>query len=173
MKNKMIAAAILFAAFATTNANSQATAFASTTAILVTPIAVTKTFDMHFGTLAASPIAGTATLNYANGVTPALGVSVIDATLATTAVFTVAGAASESISVTIPSAAITLTSGLNTMTVDGFTCDAGGTTTLSGAGAATLKVLGVLHVAANQLAGTYSNNLANVATSLFVTVNYN
>jgi len=173
MKNKMIAAAILFAAFATTNANAQATAFASTTAILVTPISIAKNIDMHFGTLAASTSLGTATLDYANGVTPSGGVSVISAALATTAVFTVAGAASESISIVIPSAAITLTSGLNTMTVDGFTCDAGGTTTLDVAGSATLKVFGVLHVAASQLAGTYSNNTGSVATGLFVTVNYN
>ena len=167
MKNKMIAAVILFAAFATTNANSQATATASTTAILVTPISMTKTTDMHFGTLAASTSLGTATLDYANGVAPGGGVSVIDATSATTAVFTVTGSGTESISVSVPAGSITLTSGANTMTVDGFTCDAGTSTSLVG-GSKVLKVLGVLHVAAGQLAGTYAN-----AAGLSVTVNYN
>ena len=167
MKNKMIAAAILLAGFASTNANAQATATASTTAVLVTPISITKTTDMHFGTLAASSSSGTVTLDYANGVTPTGGVSVIDNALARTAVFTVTGSGTESISVSVPAGAITLTSGANTMTVDGFTCEAGTSTNLV-AGSKVLNVLGVLHVAANQLAGTYAN-----AAGLSVTVNYN
>ena len=167
MKNKMIAAAIALVGFASTNANAQATATASTTAVLVTPISITKTTDMHFGTLAASSSSGTVTLDYANGVTPTGGVSVIDNALARTAVFTVTGSGTESISVSVPAGAITLTSGANTMTVDGFTCEAGTSTNLV-AGSKVLNVLGVLHVAASQLAGTYAN-----AAGLSVTVNYN
>ena len=166
MKIKFYAIAIAMIAFSA-NSFAQATATASTTAILVTPISIAKTTDMHFGTLSASASLGTATLDYANGVTPAGGVSVIDAALATTAVFTVTGSGSESISVSVPAGAITLTSGANTMTVDGFTCEQGTTTTLA-TGSKVLKVMGVLHVAANQLAGTYAN-----AAGLSVTVNYN
>ena len=46
--------------------NAQATAYASTTAVLVTPISIAKTVDMHFGTVAASATAGTVVLDYAD-----------------------------------------------------------------------------------------------------------
>jgi hypothetical protein len=154
-------------------ANAQATAYASTTAVLVTPISIAKTTDMHFGTVAASATAGTVELDYADGRLATGGASLpVGSTLQKTAVFTVTGEAASGFSVSIPSAPITLTGSVaGTMTVDNFVCDAGAATNLAG-GTKVLKVKGILNVPANTVAGIYSNNLQN-ASSLFVTVNYN
>ena len=155
------------------NAKAQATAYASTTAILVTPISIAKTVDMHFGTVAASGTPGTVILDYADGRTTTGGASLPAGSVTQkTAVFTVTGEATSGFSISIPAAAITLTGSVSgTMTVDNFLCDAGAATTLSG-GTKVLKVKAILNVPANTVAGTYSNNLGN-ASALFVTVNYN
>lgn len=173
MKNKFIAAAILLSGFVATKSNAQSTAYASTTAVLVTPISITKTTDMHFGTVAASATPGTVVLDYADGRTVTGGVSLpAGSTTQKTAVFTVAGEGSSSFSISIPTAPITLTGSISgTMTVDNFVCDGGASTTLAN-GAKTLKVKATLNVPANAVAGVYSNALAN-SNALFVTVNYN
>ena len=172
MKNKFIAAAILLAAFAN-KANSQSTAYASTTAVLVTPIAISKTTDMHFGTIAASATPGTVVLDYADGRTVTGGVSLpAGSTTQKTAVFSVTGEGNSSFSISIPTAPITLTGSISgTMTVDNFICDGGASTTLVN-GSKTLKVKATLNVPSNAVAGVYTNALGN-ASALFVTVNYN
>ncbi len=172
MKNKFIAAAILLSGFAT-KSNAQSTAYASTTAVLVTPISITKTTDLHFGTVAASATPGTVVIDYADGRTTTGGVTLpAGSTTQKTAVFTVAGEGSSSFSISIPTAPITLTGSVaGTLTVDNFICDGGASTTLTN-GAKTLKVKATLNVPANAVAGVYTNALAN-SSALFVTVNYN
>jgi hypothetical protein len=166
------ASAALLMGFALTG-NAQATAYASTTAVLVTPISIAKTVDMHFGTVAASATAGTVVLDYADGRTTTGGASLPAGSITQkTAVFTVTGEAASGFSISVPSSAITLTGSVaGTMTVENFVCDAGASTTLSG-GTKVLKVKATLNVPANTVAGTYTNNLGN-ASALFVTVNYN
>lgn len=172
MTNKMMAAAILLAGLAT-KVNAQTTAYASTTAVLVTPISITKTTDMHFGTVASSGTAGTVVLDYANGRTTTGGASLpAGSTTQTTAVFQVTGESTSGFSIAIPTSAITLTGSVSgSMTVDNFLCEQGAATTLV-SGSRTLKVKATLNVPANTVAGTYSNALAN-SSALFVTVNYN
>lgn len=170
MKIKMIAAAIALAGFIT-SANAQSTAYGSTTAVLVTPISIAKTTDMHFGTVAASGTAGTVVLDFASGRTTTGGASLpTGGVAATTAVFTVTGQGTSGFSIAIPAGAITLSNGVQTMTVDNFVCDAGPSSTLV-AGSRVLNVGATLNVAADQAAGTYTK--AGDATGLFVTVNYN
>lgn len=172
MKKKIFAAAIIIAGFAS-NANSQSTAYATTTAELVTPIAITKTTDMHFGRVASSGTPGTVALDYADGRTASGGVSLpAGSTNQKTAVFAVTGEGNSSFSIAIPTGAITLTGSISgTLTVDNFECDGGTTTTLLN-GSKTLKVKATLNVPANAPAGVYTNALGN-AGALFVTVNYN
>jgi Domain of unknown function (DUF4402) len=172
MKSKIVAAAILLAGFVT-NVNAQTTAYASTTAVLVTPIAISKTTDMHFGTVASSGTAGTVIIDYADGRTATGGASLpAGSTLQKTAVFAVTGEGSSGFAITIPGSPITLTGSVaGTMTVGTFVCDAGAATTLT-TGAKTIKVKATLDVPANTVAGTYSNALGN-SSALFVTVNYN
>lgn len=164
--------ALVLVAFVT-GTYAQSTAYASTTAVLVTPIAITKTTDMHFGTVASSGTAGTVVLDYADGRTATGGASLpAGSTTQATAVFSVAGEGTSGFAVTIPSSPITLTGSVSgTMTVGTFVCDGGAATSLV-AGSKTLKVKATLNVPANTVAGTYSNALAN-SSALFVTVNYN
>lgn len=172
MKTKIFTAATLLIGFSV-NSFAQSTAYASTTALLVTPISIAKTTDMHFGTVASSASAGTVILDYVNGRTTTGGASLpAGSTLQKTAVFTVTGEGTSGFSIAIPSSPITLTGSVaGTMTVGTFLCDAGASTTLTD-GSKTLNVKAILTVPANTVAGTYSNALAN-ASALFVTVNYN
>ncbi|MBA2498882.1 MAG: DUF4402 domain-containing protein [Chitinophagaceae bacterium] len=172
MKNRIFSVAAIMLAFASTSF-AQSTAYGTTTAVLVTPISISKTTDMHFGTVAASAIAGTVVLDYANGRTATGGASLpAGSTTQTTAVFAVVGEGTSGFAITIPSAPITLTGSVSgTMTVGTFVCDAGATSALV-AGAKTLKVKATLNVPANTVAGTYEHAALD-GTGLFVTVNYN
>ena len=165
---KLISSVLLLSVFFTT-ANAQSTATSSTTAVLVTPISISKTTDMHFGTVAASGTAGTVILDYADGRTVTGGASLPSgSTLQKTAVFAVTGEGTSGFSISIPSSPITLTGSVSgTMTVGTFVADLGSSSTLVG-GAKTIKVKATLNVGAGQVAGTYTN-----ASGLFVTVNYN
>ncbi len=165
---KLIGSAILLCSFIT-GANAQSTATASTTAVLVTPISISKTTDMHFGTVASSGTAGTVVLDYADGRTTTGGASLPSgSTTQKTAVFAVTGEGTSGFSISIPSSPITLTGSVSgSMTVSTFLCDLGASSTLVG-GSKTLKVKATLNVGAGQVAGTYTN-----ASDLFVTVNYN
>ena len=127
------------------------------------PISISSSGDMDFGTLAADDTAGTVT------VTPAGARSSVNVYLfggfPTAASFDVTGRVGQAYSITFPSNA-TLTSGANTMTMDTFTHDAGGSPQLSGSGSDTFNVGATLNVGASQAAGTYSGTFS-------VTVNYN
>lgn len=148
----------------------QSTATASTTATLITPIAIEKTTDMNFGTVGTSGTAGTIALDYANGVLPGGGATSISTSAIKTAVFHVTGANDESIGITIPTSPITLTAtgGSANVTVSDFAVEGGTTQNLSSSGALDLKVKAILNLPASANAGVYSN-----ATGLSVTVNYN
>ena len=137
-------------------------ATADVTATLLAPISISSSGDMDFGTMVTTGTAGTVT------VTPAGARSSTDVDLLggvpSAASFDVTGEGANTYSITLPSSA-TLTSGGDTMTIDTFNHDAGGTPTLSG-GSDTFNVGATLNVGATQAAGTYSGTFS-------VTVNYN
>ena len=151
----------------TANSFGQSTATASTTATLIVPISIAKITDMNFGTVAASATSGTVALDYADGVTPSGGATVVSSTRHT-AKFTVTGDGSSTFSIAVPATPITLTGSVSgTMTVGSFTADLGSSGTLS-SGTKDIMVKATLNVPANAVAGSYTN-----ASGLFVTVNYN
>ena len=78
--------------------------------------------------------------------------------------FNVTGEGSQAYAITLPSSA-TLNSGGNTMTVDTFTHDAGGSPALS-SGSDSFNVGATLNVGASQAPGAYTGTFA-------VTVGYN
>ncbi len=127
------------------------------------PISISSSGDMDFGTMLTTGTAGTVT------VTPAGARSSVDVDLfagtPAAASFDVTGRVGQAYSITFPSNA-TLTSGANTMTMDTFTHDAGGSPQLSGSGSDTFNVGATLNVGATQASGTYSGTFS-------VTVNYN
>ena len=171
MKNmkKVLVLAIVILGFAASSF-AQVTATASTTATIITPIAIAKTVDMNFGNIAVSPtIAGTVILPTTGARTLTGGVTlpVVTGTV-TAASFNVTGDGTSTYSITLPSSSITLTGvPSGTMAVQSFVSNPSGTGTLT-AGAQTIKVGATLTVGAAQPAGVYTN-----AAGLFVTVNYN
>lgn len=164
MKNKIFALAALMMGFSAAS-YAQSSATATATATLVTPIAISKSVDMDFGTVAASSTAGTVVLGTDDVATPSGGVSLPGGT-PTAAQFSVTGEGTSTFSISLPSS-ITLASGTDELIVDAFGSVPATTGTLT-AGAATVKVGATLNVPANAPAGTYTNT-----TDLTVTVNYN
>jgi len=152
------------------NASAQETASASASATIVVPISITKDVDMNFGNVAVqSTTGGTVILSTASGRIPSGGITLPPATpgTVTAASFSVAGSGTYTYAITLPSTALTISSGANTMTVTDFLSDPL-TTGILTAGAQTLTVGATLNVAAAQPAGVYVS-----ATDFDVTVNYN
>jgi len=150
-------------------AKAQVSATATSSATIITPIAITKTSDLNFGNVAVSPtIAGTVVMTPA-GVRSAGGGVTLPAIIGTVSApsFTVTGVAGSTFSISLPPASITLTSGVNLMTVGSFTSTPISTGTLT-AGTQIVQVGATLNVGAAQAAGLYTN-----AAGLAVTVNYN
>ena len=174
MKNtyKFFLAAVAWLVFATT-ANAQATASASSTATIVTPISITKNVDMNFGNIAvqagtggtvalAASAAATRVTGGAGGVT----LPVVTGTV-TAAQFTVNGTANYLYHITLPADnTITLVNGGNLMHADLFNNSVAGT--LDNTGTQSFYVGATLTVAAAQASGVYTT-----ATPFNVTVNYN
>jgi hypothetical protein len=164
---KLIVFGVLLMAF-TSTAFSQVSATSNASATIVGPIGISNTQEMNFGNVAVSATGGTVVLTPAGARSTTGGVTLPATTgTVTEAIFHVTGADGYSYAITLPSAALTITSGGNTMTVDTFTSSPSGTGSLSG-GSEDLSVGATLNVAGGQPAGTYTS-----ATPFTVTVNYN
>ncbi len=155
----------------TSSSFAQATATASSSATIITPISIAKTVDMNFGNLAVSGTlsgtttlapAGTRTTGGAGGVTLPATTGTVSA-----ASFTVTGQGGYSYIITLPTSC-TLTSAGHTMIMGSFTSSPSVTGLLAPGGTQTLTVGATLTVSAAQAAGTYTN-----AAGVPVTVNYN
>lgn len=167
MKKLLVGAATIAILFLTHSANAQAaTTNGTATAKVLAPIAIAAGANLNFGSVAASAALGTVVITPAGArsVTGGVGAVTDGANSPTSGVFTVTGAAGIGFSITLPATA-TITSGVNTMTVNAFTSTPSGTGTLV-AGTATVNVGATLNVAANQVAGSYTGTYP-------VTVNYN
>jgi hypothetical protein len=171
MKNLIaLFAAIVLVTGLTSTVKAQVSATASGTATIITPIAIVKTLDMNFGSIASSVTAGTVILPPTGARTITGGVTLPAVTgTVTSAAFTVSGLASSTYAITLPATALTLTSGVNTMSVGTFTSNPlAGAGQLSSGGSQTVNVGATLTVGASQVAGTYVSG-----TPFTVTVNYN
>ena len=173
MKNLLKVAAFVAAlVIPTTYASAQAVGFAttsdtaSTTAVIVAPLEITKTQDLNFGEIYAPVTASTAVVT-ASGTTAGSTVTFSDTTNITAAEFDIVGIPSYAVYYTLPASSYNVEDGLNTMVVSTFTGSTSSPITLSGTGEATLAVGASLAVAAGQAAGTYEN-----ADELEVTVEY-
>ena len=164
--NKLFAIALVVLGIATTSF-AQVTGHASTSATILTPIAITKNTDMNFGNVAINNTTGTVILatNSARSLTGGITFPVLTGTVAA-AKFTVTGETDATYSISLP-ASVTLTNGTNSMIVDAFTSTPSATGALT-AGTQEIYVGATLNVGASQVAGIYTN-----AADLAVTVNYN
>lgn len=169
MKKLIVFAIVIFGFTAVSFGQAPANATASTTATIITPIAIEKTTDMNFGNVIAGTAIGTVQLSVNNTRTPLGGVTLPTATPGTisAAVFSVSGLVGSTYSISLPSS-LNITSSGNTMLVDGFVSTPTTTGLLGEGGTQVLTVGATLHVGVSQAAGTYTN-----ASGLSVTVNYN
>lgn len=120
------------------------------------PITITVVQNLEFGTLAGDGnSAGTATVNPVTGTKTVTGGVYDFGGISNAAMFNVTGNALSPYSITLP-ASITLTSGANTMTLNGFTSNPPLAGVFDVNGNATITVGATLQVAAGQAAGTYS-----------------
>ena len=152
----------------------QASATATASATIVTPISISNAGDMDFGTVAVQTAtggtvilttAGGRSTGGAGGVTlPAFNLGTI-----TAAHFAVVGEKDYTYSITLPSSDVTVISGANNMIVNAFTSTPTATAgKLNGTGTQTIDVGATLNVKPAQAAGTYITT-----TPFTVTVNYN
>jgi hypothetical protein len=170
MKNTTKFFALTIAMFSLTISTfAQVSATATTSANIITPIAITKTVDMNFGNIAVSPtVAGTVVLVPAGTRTATGGVTLpAVAGTVTAASFAVTGLGTSTYAITLPGSITLNGTPSGTMTLGTFVSTPSGTGVLS-AGAQTLLVGGTLIVGAGQAAGVYTNT-----TNMTVTVNYN
>lgn len=134
---------------------SAATESATATARIIIPIQLENTQGLVFGNIASSASIGTVTISpsgtrsHSGGVTP----SVIGAF--NNAIYTATGEPNATYTITLP-ASITISSGGNNMTVNGFTSDPTPTGTLGAGGTQTINVGATVNVGANQATGNYS-----------------
>jgi Domain of unknown function (DUF4402) len=148
-----------------------ATATATASATIILPIAIAKTGDLVFGKLAVGATGGTVAVSAADAVTIAgtnhtITQPASDTGSPAAAAFTVTGEPNMTYAITLPAdGTITLTSGGNSMAVNGFTSSLGATGTLTG-GTQALKVGATLSVADSQASGSYTGSFS-------VTVAYN
>jgi hypothetical protein len=182
MKNllKVFALAVIFTGFAASASAQGVTLNSSATAVIVQTITMVKNYDLHFGDLAVTTLAGTCVLHAEAGSSPLREVTggvTLPASIGTprAAEFYVTGASGQNYIITIPQTDLTITHTVtsgNTMIVNTFTTDKTVVTAstwrgvLTG-GNSTFHVGGTCNVNANQLAGTYTN-----AVGFPVTVNY-
>lgn len=148
------------------NAASNATAQAT----IVQPINLSKVRDLSFGIISPGETSGTvviaptaaSTRIASGGATLPPGSGTVHS-----AIFIASGANGSTYSITLPSAAITLSDGTNLMTVDNFTSVPSGSGSFT-PGSQTIYVGATLNVNANQEAGDYEST-----QDFEVTVNYN
>jgi hypothetical protein len=137
---------------------------------IVNPITISETRSLHFGTMSVSSSAGTCILAPAGTRTQTGGVTLTNFTpTATSAAYSVSGAASIAYNITLPSTSVTVTrsGGSQTMTITAFTSNkTGNASILSGTGTDSFAVGATLNVGASQVAGLYQGNFN-------VTVAYN
>lgn len=166
---KKLALLLVVLAGYTVTTFAQVSASASSTAAVITPIAISKTTDLNFGTLAVSPtVAGTLVMTPAGSRSITGGVTLPAVTgTVTAAVFHVTGLGTSTFAITLPGTITLSDGGSATMSLGSFTSTPSATGALVG-GALDVNVGGTLTVAAGQTAGTYTN-----AAGLAVTVNYN
>lgn len=165
MKIRNIALAAAMVAFvAAPGAVKAASDSATASATIAAAVTITKQTDLEFGLISASGTAGTVTISNAGARTGDANVTLQSGSTPSQASFLVAGAASQAVTVTIPSTASL--SGPGTDMVATLNTTESGAQTLDGSGNFTIDVGAVLAVGATQTPGAY-------AGSFNVTVVYN
>jgi hypothetical protein len=135
-----------------------ASATANAKADIVTPIQISATQDLDFGSIAAAALADQVTIA-PSGTRTSLNSNVIliAAFPGEQAVFSVSGEPNYAFNITLPGDNdVTITNGTATMAVKSFVCNPVSPSSLDASGAATLNVGATLYVGASQDPGSYT-----------------
>lgn len=163
---------IIFAALAATTAFASpafaqvvtASATAEARGLVLQPLTLTRVDDLDFGTVIASAVAGSVSIDAdTGGRSVAGGVSGVPTAPGNRALFAGAGTAGQLVDLTLsPPAGNVLVSGANSLTVTSMDLDLGGgltqTRTIDATGAFFVGVGGAFAIAASQPNGLYAAN---------------
>jgi hypothetical protein len=153
-------------AMATPVGARNASAKAGAGATIVVPIAIAKTVDLEFGSIAPGLSDGTVSVSTNDVRSKAGDLNLLTVgNTPTAAAFIVLGSPEATYTVTLPEE-ISVEAGKEKMVVEEFTSNPAGAGVLDAKGQQLLKVGATLHVAAKQAAGRYTGNFE-------VTVEYN
>jgi hypothetical protein len=172
MRSKICLAALAASFAAASPAYAQlASAPAEARGVVLLPLTLTKTQDLDFGTVVASPVAGNVVIDADSGLrSVGGGVTAVPSFPGDRALFQGAGSAGQDVDLTLNAPAV-LTSGPNLITVTSMTFDncAGpgacttSTRTIDGTGAFAVGVGGDFAIGANQANGLYTANFTVTA----------
>jgi len=155
IKSALVGSAILAVSFAASSAQAATnSATANATAKIISAITVTKNTDLNFGTAVSNVTGGTVAVSNAVAATQTCTGVTCTGGGQTSAQFSISGAAATTAVITVPTTAITLTSGTNTMTA--LLSSSAPTLALLGTAADAFQVGGTLTVGTNQATGSYS-----------------
>jgi hypothetical protein len=141
-----------------------ADATSSATAKVVTPITVSNTAALAFGSFSAGS-GGTILIGTDGARSKTAGVVLLNSSTGAAAAFAVNGENNTTYTISLPTT-VSVSDGTNTMSLGSFVSNPSGTGTLSGSGAQTINVGATLTVASSQAAGNYTG-------SFNVSVEYN
>jgi len=158
-----LASAFVLAGAVITADSYAATTSSNATATVVTPIAISNTQQLNFGSFSTTAVGQTVTISAA-GARSATGAIPVPSSAVTAASFNVTGSGVLTYAITLP-ASSTITNGTDTFTVNAFTSAPSGTGTLT-AGAQTLTVGATVTTAGTLSTGAYNG-------SFNVSVDYN
>ena len=164
-----LAALAATVAFASPAAAQSVTASATAEArgLVLLPLTLTRVDDLDFGTVIASNVAGSVTINEDSGArSVAGGVVGVPTAPGQRGLFAGAGTANQQVDLTLtPPAGGVLVSGANLLTVSSMVLDSGNTTTrtIDATGAFQVGVGGTFAIAANQPNGLYAADFSLTA----------
>jgi hypothetical protein len=149
------AGAAIAAALALTSAADAATTSGSATAEILSALSVAEDTGLDFAQIAVN---GAGTVTVGTGATPVdtCSAALVCAGTKSRGVFTVTGAPGIGVTASVQESSISITSGANSMTVDGFTLYWPTGTTLDASGNRSFDVGATLHVANAQATGVYT-----------------
>ena len=152
--SRTMAALTLVSAFAVAGTAEAADATGNASATIATPISVSENTSLAFGTILAGASQSTIVVSTAGARSVGSGDATLLGGTPAAAAFDVTGEGSTSYSVSFTAGTLTRAGGSETMTVDTFTDDSGGS--IAGGGSDSFNVGATLTVAANQTAGSYT-----------------
>jgi len=157
----LLAVSVLSAVAAPAFAQSSATTNETTALTIITPIAITGTSPMNFGSVSVGATGGTLELSILGALTPGTGVLITGGT-PTAAGFNVTGQSGQAFGVTLSNSDLTATSG-GGVAIHLTGLNKSSTTTVGATGTA-FTVGGTLTLAAGQAAGTYAGTVTAIVT---------